>query len=101
MTSLLIKSGSCHGLSKEVNLGIRRFTINDQASFKRISKCLIQVIDLRILEKPVLEGIEKKMEKYLRSFLKWKNNVISLELVSSQQIEKSMKVDLADCVQLL
>jgi hypothetical protein len=48
-----------------------------------------------------LELAEKRLEKYLRSFLKWKNNVVSIELLSNSQLEKSLKVDLNDCVHLL
>lgn len=101
MTSLLIKSGSCHGLSKYVNAGVQSAVVTDADSFKGLTKCLSFLIDQRILEKPVLEATEKKLEKYLRNFLKWKNNVVALELLTAKQIRNSLKVDLADCVHLL
>lgn len=97
----MIKTGSCHGLSKFANLGIKSALVSDFASFKSVTKCLGHLIDQRILEKPVLEAVEKKLEKYLRNFLKWKNNVVALELLTASQVKNSLKVDLADCVHLL
>ena len=101
MTSLLMKTGSCHGLSKEVNLAMQRLLVKDHSSFKKATKCLGFLVDQRILEKPVLELVEARLEKYLRKFLKWKTNILSLELLSSEQVKNSIKVEISDCVHLL
>lgn len=54
-----------------------------------------------MLDKATLQLVEGRLEKYLRRFLKWKANIVSLELLSSQQVQKSIKVEISDCVNLL
>lgn len=101
MTNLLLKTGNCHGLSKVANEKVASFKVNDRDSFKKIVKTLSHLIDLKILEKPNLEMVELRIEKYLRSFIKWKNNILSLELLTHQEVEKATKIDIRDCVRLL